>query len=77
MPAGSSGAAAASEVAAGLLLRVMAHSRFASALTRRDAPLPPAAARLQAPLESLLPVVEDDCCVQRVSVAHKGVCWQT
>ena len=72
VPAGSSGAAAVSEMAAGLLMRVVAHSRFASALARCDAPLPSAAARLQAPLESLLPVVEDNCCAQRVRAAHKG-----
>lgn len=72
VPAGSPGAAAVSGVAAGLLLRVVAHSRFAGALARRDAPLPPAAGRLQAPLESLLPVGEDDCCAQRVRVARRG-----
>ena len=74
MPAGSTGAAAVSEVATGLLLRVVAHSRFTGALARRDAPLSPAAARLQAPLESLLPVVEDECCCAvRVSDAHLGL----
>ncbi len=54
--------------AEGLLLRVLGHSRFAAALAGRaaGAALPPAAARLQAPLESLLPVVEDECWAQQV-----------
>ncbi|KAK9836971.1 hypothetical protein WJX81_003433 [Elliptochloris bilobata] len=59
--AGSEGSRATARVAAELLIRVVGHSRFVSAVARRDAALPPAAARLQAPLESLLPVVEDDC----------------
>ena len=74
VPAGPIGTAAVAEMAAGLLLRLVAHSRFAGALAQRNAPLPPAAARLQAPLESLLPVVEDDCCAQRVRAAQK-VSW--
>ncbi len=51
-----------------LLLRVLGHSRFAAALADRaaGAALPPAAVRLQTPLESLLPMVEDECWAQQV-----------
>lgn len=67
------------EVAAGLLARVAGHSRFAGALAKpgpsgSGARLPPIAARLQAPLESLLPVVEDECWAQQVCPPrHEGV----